>query len=73
MVGLTSLKVYSSLFNETEQKNKFQLYASSLDDEFSFAELKDKVAEVLGLSHISPEEHQHDLHGPHIIETYRKV
>ena len=40
---------------------------------FHFFELKDKVAGVLGLSHISPEDLQHEIHGPDIIKTYGKL
>ena len=34
--------------------------------------IEDKVAEVLGLSDITPEELKHETFGPKIIETYRK-
>ena len=52
MVGLTSLKVYNSIFNITEEDNNFELYAN-IFDEFFIAKLKDSVAEILGLSDIS--------------------
>ena len=39
MVGLTSLKVYNSILNITEENNKFELYTDSFD-EVSFEELK---------------------------------
>ena len=35
--------------------------------------MKDKVAEVLGLSHSSLQDLQHEIHGLDIIETYRKL
>ena len=73
MLGLTSFEVYNSVFKITEEDNKFELYTDDPDDEFSFIELKDRVAEVQGLSDISPEELKHGLHGSDTIETYRKL
>ena len=73
MLGLVSLEVYNSLLNITEENNKFELYTYDSDNEFSFVELKDKVAEVLGLSNITDEELEHEVHGPDNIKTYRKL
>ena len=39
MIGLTSLEIYNSIFNLSEENNKFELYTDFFD-EFSFAELK---------------------------------
>ena len=72
MIGFIGLQVYNSIFNITEENNKFELFTGYLDDEFSFIELEDKVAEVFGLSNISPKHLQHEIRGPNIIETYRK-
>ena len=72
MLGLTSLKVYKSIFNLTEENN-FQLSADSLDSEFSFTELKDKIAELLDLSHITDQDSQHKTTGPDIIQAYREL
>ena len=72
MIGLTSLEVYNSIFNITEEKNKLKLYTDS-SYEISFGKLKDKVAEALGLSDISPEDLQHKMYGPDIIKTYEKL
>ena len=58
MLGLTSLEVYNSIFTITEN-NKFELFTDTFD-EFSFAELKHSVAEVLGLSNISSEDLQNE-------------
>ena len=35
--------------------------------------MKDKVAEVLGLSAISPKDLEHEIHGPDIIKIYRSL
>ena len=54
MIGLVSLEVYNSLFNITEENNKFELYTGYLEDEFSYTKLKDKVAQqklVFQISH----------------------
>ena len=40
MQGLTSLEVYISIFNITEENNKFELYTDTFD-EFYFEQLKD--------------------------------
>ena len=73
ILGLTSLVVYNSIFNLTEKNNKLELYTQHLDSEFPFNELKDKVAEALGLSDISIEEKENEIYGPNIIKTYIKL
>ena len=74
MIGLTSLEVYKSVFNITEENNKFELYIYLVDDVFSNTQLKNNVAEILGHSDISSEYLQHDIHGPKFfVETYRKL
>ena len=32
MIGLTSLDMYNSIFNNTEHNNKFELYADTFDE-----------------------------------------
>ena len=73
MLGLTSLKVYNSPFNITKENNKFEIYTDPVDSEFSFTEVKDKVAEVLGLSDISTEVLEHEIYGQKINKTNRKL
>ena len=65
--------MYNSVFIITEHINKFELYTGLFDSDFSITELKDKVAEVLGLSDISTEVLEHEIDGPNTIETYRKL
>ena len=76
MLGLTSLEMYKSIFNMTQQNNIFELYTDPFDSDFSFTELKDKVAEFVGLSDISIEDLEHEKYGPNfqkkIIENYQQ-
>ena len=62
-----SLAVYNSVFIRTEKNNKFELYTGVFEDEFSYTQLKDKVADVLGLSNISPEDLEHEIYGKDVI------
>ena len=73
MIGLTDSEVYISIFNITKENNKFQLYTDPLDSEFSFTEMKDKIAKLLDLSHITPQDLEHKTRGPDIIKAYREL
>ena len=73
MIGLTSLELYNSTYNIIEENNKFELYTDNFESYFSFNEIKDKAAEMLGLSDITTEESQHEIYGTNIIKTYSKV
>ena len=73
MIGLTSLEICSSIFDITEENNKFEIYTGVLEDEFSYTQLKDKAAEVFGLSDISPQDLELELVGQDIIKIYRKL
>ena len=73
MIGLTDLEVYNSNFNITKENNKFQLYTDPPDSEFSFTEMKDKLAGLLDLSHITHEDLEHKTRGPDIIKAYREL
>ena len=66
MLKLTSLEVHKSIFKRTEENYKFEIYTQTLDNEFSFTGLKDKVAEALCLADFSIEVFKHELHGPDI-------
>ena len=61
MLGLTSLEVYNSIFNIT-QNIKFELYTDKFD-EFSFTKLKGAV-EIVNVSNTSPEDLKDDTLGP---------
>ena len=73
MIGLVGLEVYNSIFNLTERNKNFELYTDAFDSDFSFNDLKDKVTEVFGLSDISIEDLEHEINGPNINKTYRKL
>ena len=72
MLGLESLEVYNSIFNITEENNKFELYTDSFD-ESSFEELKDELEEILSISDTTPQHLQHEVIGPRIIEAYKEL
>ena len=46
MLGLTRLEVYKSIFNKTEENNKFELFTDTFD-EFSFTNVKDELEKIL--------------------------
>ena len=73
MIGLTDLEVCNSIFIKTEENNNFQLFTGSLYDELSYTRLKNRVAEVLGLSDISPEDLEDKMHGPHILLKFTEI
>ena len=73
MTGLISSEGYISVFNITEENDKFELYTGALYDELSYTTLKDKVAEVLGLSDNSPGDLENEILGPDIIKNYRNL
>ena len=72
MIGLTDLEVYNSIFNITEENNKFEIYRDS-SNKFGFLELKDELDEILNIPHISKEHLQDNEIGPRIIDEYYKL
>ena len=54
MLGLVNLEVYSSIFNITEENNKFEIYRDT-PTEFQFLDLKDELEEILNIPHITRE------------------
>ena len=73
MICLTSLEVCNSVFNITQENNKFQLYTDPLDSEFSFTKLKEDIAELPDLSRITVEDLEHKTTGPDSIQAYREL
>ena len=71
MLGLVDLEVYNSIFNITEENNKFELYRDS--DEFGFLELKDELGEILDIPHITNEHLDDEILGPRIIDEFIKL
>ena len=72
MLGLKDLEVYNSIFNITEENNKFMIYTDTFD-EFSFTELEKEVGEILGIPNITDAHLEDDKLGPQIAETYWKL
>ena len=72
MIGLTDLEVYNSVFNITEENNKFELYRDTYT-KFGFLELKDELEEIPNIPHITNEHLQDDEIGPRIFDEYIKL
>ena len=74
MIGLTDLEVYNSIFNITEQNNKFELY--KFPDEksggISYIKVRDEIERDLDISDITAADLQDDIIAPIIIEEYKK-
>ena len=74
MIGLTDLEVYNSIFNITEENNKFELY--KFPDEkaggVTYEKVRDEIEKDLDIEDITAEDLQDDIIGPLIIEEYGK-
>ena len=74
MIGLTDREVYNSIFNVTEENNKFELY--KFRDEkaggVSYTKVRDEIEEDLDISDITAVDLQDDLTAPNIIDEYRE-
>ena len=74
MIGLTDLKVYNSIFNITEENNKFKLY--NFPDEkgggVTYEKLRDEIERDLDITDITAADKQDDLIAPYIIEEYKE-
>ena len=74
MVGLTDLEVYNSIFNITEENNKFELY--KFPDEkaggITYEKVRDEIERDLDISDIKAADLQDDLIAPIIIEKYKE-
>ena len=74
MIGLTDLEVYNSIFNITEENNKFQLYKFP-DDKIggvTYEKVRAEIEKDLDIEDITAEDLQDDILGPIIIEEYKK-
>ena len=74
MIGLTDLEVYNSIFNITEENNKFELY--KFPDEKSggvtYEKVKNEIEKDLDIEDITAEDLQDEIIAPIIIEEYKK-
>ena len=72
MLGLVDLEVYNSIFNITEENNKFEIYKDT-SNKFGFLELKDELEEILNISHITIDHLDDEILGPRIIDEFIKL
>ena len=74
MIGLVDLEVYNSIFNITEENNKFKFY--KLPDEkiggITYEKVRNEIEKDLGIEGITEEDLQDEIIGPLIIEEYEK-
>ena len=74
MIGLTDLEVYNSIFNITEENNKFDLY--KFPDEkaggVTYEKVRAEIEKDLDIEDITAEDLQDDIIAPIIIEEYKK-
>ena len=74
MIGLTDLEVYNSIFNITEENNKFELY--KFPDEkaggVTYTKVRDEIEKDLDISDITATDLQDDIIAPNIIEEYKE-
>ena len=74
MIGLTDLEVYNSIFNITEENNKFELY--KFPDEKSggvtYEKVRDEIEKDLKIEDITAADLQDDIIGPIFIEEYEE-
>ena len=74
MLGLIDLEVYNSIFNITEENNKFELFKfpDEKSDGVTYEKVRDEIEKDLDISDITAVDLQDDIIGPIIIEEYRK-
>ena len=72
MLGLVNLEVYNSIFNITEENNKFEIYRDT-PTKFRFLDLKDELEEILGIQHITREHLLDDETASRIIDESHEL
>ena len=72
MIGFTSLEVYNSIFNITEENKIFE-FCKVTFDKFSFEELKDELEQSFSISDIEQYHLPHEKLVPRFIEAYKKL
>ena len=74
MVGLTSLEVYNSFFNITEENIKFKLYIfpASKKGGITYEEIRDEIEKDLDISDITAADLQDEISGPIVIQKIEK-
>ena len=74
MLGLVDLEVYNSIFNITEENNKFKIYKFPEEKAggITYRKVRDEIEKDLDIEDITAEDLQDDIIGPIIIEEYRE-
>ena len=74
MIGLTDLEVYNSIFNITEENNKFKLYKfpSEKAGGVTYEKVRAEIEKDLDIEDITAEDLQDDIIAPIIIEEYKE-
>ena len=74
MIGLTDLEVYNSIFNITEENNKFKYYKFPYEKSggVSYIKVRDEIEKDLDIEDITAADLQDDIIAPIIIEEYKK-
>ena len=74
MIGLTNLEIYNSIFNITEENNKFDLYKfpDEKADGVTYEKVRDDIEKDLGIKDITATDLEDDIIGPIIIEEYKE-
>ena len=74
MLGLTDLEIYNSIFNITEENNKFELYKfpDKKAGGVTYTKVRDEIERDLDISDITVADLQDDIIAPIIIEEYRE-
>ena len=74
VIGLTDLGVYNSIFNITEENNKFELckFPDEKAGGVTYEKVRDEIEKDLDIEDITPEDLQDDIIGPIIIEEYNE-
>ena len=74
MVGLRDLGVYNSIFNITEENNKFELhkFPDEIAGGVSYEKVRDEIEKDLDISDITAADLPGDMIGLIVIEEYRE-
>ena len=74
MIGLTDLEIYNSIFNITEENNKFELYKFPEEKAggVTYEKVRDEIEKDLDIEKITAQDLQDDIIGPIIIEEYEE-
>ena len=74
MIEITDLEVYNSIFNKTEQNNKFELYKFPEEKSggVSYEKVRDEIERDLDISDVTAADLQDDLIAPNIIDEGKK-